>query len=242
MLNFSDLELMTRQVSAWYVCDLNGRLLYIREPGYEVPELDPAPRFWMGRTLEGNIWRFRHDLPDDLIQGLENVCRSEPVATDLTKPPCLEGEIRAILDDYSPVEKEERGPTYWIPDGIRISQFNAVVLTDANVQLLEKYFPWKQSVLSNGNLGPLTMVVDGANAVSICYCARISEDLAEAGVETVDAVRGKGFASSAVAAWASAVRQFGLLPLYSTSWENPASQGVARKLGMVCYGDDWSVF
>jgi hypothetical protein len=44
-----------------------------------------------------------------------------------------------------------------------------------------------------------------------------------------------------VAGWAAAMRQRGVIPLYSTSWANVASQGVARKLGMVCYGDDWSI-
>jgi hypothetical protein len=31
----------------------------------------------------------------------------------------------------------------------------------------------------------------------------------------------------------------GVVPLYSTPWENVASQGVARKLRMVRYGEDW---
>jgi RimJ/RimL family protein N-acetyltransferase len=241
MFHVSALELITRQVSAWYVCDRNGRLLYIREPGYDESELDPAPRFWMGRTREGNIWRFRHDLPDNLVHDLENLCRCEPLAADFSEHPLVGREIRAILNDHAPVKREEHGPTDWIPEGTQTFQRDARLLTEANAQCLEKYFPWKQATLSDGNLGPLTMVVDEENAVSICYCARITGEVAEAGVETVAAARGKGFASAAVAAWAAAVRQCGLIPLYSTSWTNPASLGVACKLGMVRYGDDWSV-
>jgi RimJ/RimL family protein N-acetyltransferase len=75
----------------------------------------------------------------------------------------------------------------------------------------------------------------------VCFCARITALAAEAGVETVEAFRGQGYASIAVAGWADAVRRRGLIPLYSTSWENVASQGVARKLGMIHYGDDWSI-
>jgi RimJ/RimL family protein N-acetyltransferase len=78
-------------------------------------------------------------------------------------------------------------------------------------------------------------------AVAICFCARLNPQAAEAGVETVAAARGQGYASAAVAGWAAAMRQRGVIPLYSTSWANVASQGVARKLGMVCYGDDWSI-
>lgn len=86
----------------------------------------------------------------------------------------------------------------------------------------------------------MAAVVQG-NAVSICYCARLTTLAAEAGVETVEAACEQGYASAAVAAWASVVRRRGLLPLYSTSWTNAASRGVARKLGMVCYGEDWSI-
>ena len=68
-----------------------------------------------------------------------------------------------------------------------------------------------------------------------------SAQAAEAGVETTESARGQGHASAAVAAWAAAVLGEGRLPLYSTAWENRASQGVARRLGMVLYGDDWSI-
>ena len=44
-----------------------------------------------------------------------------------------------------------------------------------------------------------------------------------------------------VAAWAHAIRAEGRTPLYSTSWDNAASQGVARKLGLVIYGTDFSL-
>jgi hypothetical protein len=33
----------------------------------------------------------------------------------------------------------------------------------------------------------------------------------------------------------------GCIPLYSTSWDNLASQAIARKLQMVLYGEDWSI-
>jgi hypothetical protein len=36
------------------------------------------------------------------------------------------------------------------------------------------------------------------------------------------------------------VRRENRIPLYSTSWDNAASRGVARRLGLVLYGADLS--
>jgi predicted GNAT family acetyltransferase len=60
----------------------------------------------------------------------------------------------------------------------------------------------------------------------------------EAGVETAKEFRGRGCAVEAVAAWARIVRDAGRIPLYSTSWQNYASQALAAKLRLVRFGSD----
>ena len=62
-----------------------------------------------------------------------------------------------------------------------------------------------------------------------------------AGVETVEAYRGRGYARAVTAVWAAALRSEGRLPLYSTSWDNVASQRVAGALGAVQYAVDFSL-
>ena len=58
---------------------------------------------------------------------------------------------------------------------------------------------------------------------------------------TLEGYRGRGDAAAVVSGWAAAVREGGKTPLYSTSWDNEASKGVARKLGLVLYGTDLSI-
>ena len=230
--------MMHVHVSTLFVSDPDGRLRYNREPGYNESDLEPAPRFFMGRTLQGHVWRFRHDLPQALVHELDRLCRAEPVPTDLADEPHNAAPIRAALHAHAPISKEQRGPAYSIPKGVQASR-EAVLISEANERLLERHFPWKLESVSGSDSGPITAVVEEGSAVSICYCARLSPLAAEAGVETVELFRGRGYACAAVAAWAGAVRDLGLIPLYSTQWENLASQAVARKLGTACYGEDW---
>jgi len=53
-----------------------------------------------------------------------------------------------------------------------------------------------------------------------CFCARRSDAAAEAGLETAEAFRGRGFGPRVTAAWAWAIRATGRIPLYSTAWTN----------------------
>ncbi|HEY0605441.1 MAG TPA: GNAT family N-acetyltransferase [Herpetosiphonaceae bacterium] len=239
--SLSEIDLIDIQVGTLFVCDADGRLRYIAEPGFAEAELDPAPRLWMGRTHAGNRWRFRHDLPDSLARDLDALCRAEPIAANLAAPPVNADAIRAALSAHAPIVEELRGPAYWIPEHVTAPEA-AVLLSEANAELLNAYFPWKRTSRVGLTNGPVTAAVVDGSAVSICYCARLTDQAAEAGVETAEHARGHGYASVAVAAWAAEIRQRGLLPLYSTSWDNKASQGVARKLGMICYGEDWTLW
>ncbi len=60
-------------------------------------------------------------------------------------------------------------------------------------------------------------------------------------METLEEFRGRGYAAAVVAAWARAVRASGRIPFYSTSWDNIASQAVARSLGLIQYGSELSL-
>lgn len=230
------LQLMQIHVATLYRCDPDGRLRSVNEPG---DEYDP-PRFAMGRTPQGNLCRFRHDLPDDLVGALTFLCASEPVVKSLEPRPWIYDAVHTLLQRHAPVEGEYRGPAYWMPGEIAAPP-EAVQITNENAELLRAGFPAKLPRPHTYDSGPLVAAIADGQAVAICYCSRLSEEAAEAGVDTLEAYRGQGHASSAVAGWAVAVRERGLLPMYSTTWNNLASRGVARRLGMVQYGEDWAI-
>jgi predicted GNAT family acetyltransferase len=107
--------------------------------------------------------------------------------------------------------------------------------------LLQRHFRgWIAGEIAAG-CAPVLAVFEDGYPVSICFCARSSESAAEAGVETAEAFRGRGFATRVTAAWALAIRASGRIPLYSTDWTNHSSLAVARKLGLTPYASHWAV-
>ena len=231
----SHLQLMELHINTLFRGDPDERLRIVNE--LDAP---PAPRFFMGRTQMGNRWRFRYDLPVDVVQQLERLCQAEPVAADLTSLPRNYQTITAVLHEHAPIQNQYRGPAYWVPDTLQVPA-NVVLISETNAQLLQAGFSWLLPLPQQSVIGPIAAAVAQGIAVAVCFCSRIPGQATEAGVETMDAFRGKGYATAAVAGWAAEVRRVGIIPLYSTSWENHASQAVARKLGMVRYGEDWQI-
>lgn len=232
----NEFELAQMQVNALFVHDANGRLLRINEaePG------DPAPRFCLTRTVGGNLWRTRYDLPADLAAALERFAAAEPVASDLgalNNPPQHIAHYTDLLRQHAPISKIGAGPAYYLPE-LALPR-NAVTITLENMHLLQTHFPYLLGTLDES--GPVVvMVVDGI-AVAACFSARITAHVAEAGVYTEAPYRGRGYAADMVRGWAAAVRAMGSRPLYSTWWENDASQRVARKLGAVQYAVNFNI-
>jgi len=229
----SDLDLLRMQVDALFAHDAQGKLLRINEPD----PTNPAPRFFLGRSAVGNLWRTRADLAADLAAELDRLAADEPVVRDLREPPRHADKYLSLLEQDAPITDTNAGPAYWLPE--LDAAHKAVMITPENVSLLETHFGWLFADLAD--YAPVAAaVVDGA-AVAICFCSRITAQVCEAGVYAEANSRGHGYATEAVGGWAVGVRAMGKLPLYSTSWDNLASQAIARKLGAVQYGADFSI-
>jgi hypothetical protein len=253
----SDLELLELQIEALFTHDGAGRIGFVNEPGG-----DRAPRFFFGRTREGNLWRVRDDLPEGLVRRLGELVAGESVGEDLRAEPRQLAAFREVLGEHGAVESSYVGPAYRFPDEVPAPTIEVARLAYGDLHLLGR-MGWNihaEAEQFAAREPYLAVIADGA-VVSVCFCARLTDRAAEAGLETlgahrapagsttaatagletVDGYRGRGYGPAVTAAWARAIRDTGRVPLYSTSWDNLASQAVARKLGLVQYATDLSL-
>jgi len=233
--HLTDLELMDVEIDALFTHDLAGRIVANNEPDGDP---DPAPRFFLGRTREGNSWRWRHDVPEVTARELNALAAAEPVPDDLAAPPRHLAAMLDVLRMDGPPTIGHHGPAYRFPAKIGTAGLPGVTrITRDTLHLLHRMIPDLTRLDRDfDHVEPwLALVVEGA-AVATCYSCRLSSRTAGARVDTLEAYRGRGYAPAVVAAWARAVRASGRIPGYGTSWDNLASQAVACKLGLVPYG------
>ena len=210
-----------------FLLDSDGRIRGTREPGSE-----PGPRFSLIRGRTSCAWAVRADVAPEVAEALNGLARTEPAVADFRDAPVHAERYRTLVDG-----EVYFGPAFTFPKTIR--QPDDTVRVSALPILARHFSGWTAAEIPGR--APIAAVVDDGHAVSVCFCARRSGAAAEAGLETAEAYRGRGFGAQVTAAWALAVRASGRVPLYSTSWENGASLAVARKLGLVAYACGWSL-
>lgn len=229
---------MDIHVQALFTHSSDSRLLFVNEPGAAAAA--PAPRLFLGRTRAGNVWRFRAGLPEKLREELNALCADEPpVSAGFNEPPRHLETYMRLLERNAPVRNPEMGPAYHFPQTVLSPSRPLVAVTEKNAEMLRGGF--EKLVAELPAWQPFVALVEEGRAVSVCRSVRITERAHEAGVETLPDFRGKGYAREVVAEWALKVQAAGAIPMYSTSWENIASQAVARKLRLNCYGVDFQL-
>jgi hypothetical protein len=225
-----DVQLMQLHVEALFTRDANHDLVRVNEPNGA-----PAPRFFLGRTRDGVICRFRHDVDAATRRALRKALEDQTAratSIDLLADPL---PYQHILSRTAPVERTWFGPAYCIPRRPPVLAPTIAVTTvnaDRLRPLLEAWLP------DVPRCQPMIALEVEARVVTLCCSGRRTKDADEAAVETVTSYRNRGYGRLVVQAWASAVYAEGRLPLYSTSWENTASQAVMRKLERAPFGVD----
>lgn len=214
------------------VLDARGRIVSTREPGPAV-----GPQFSLIRGAASCAWAVHADVAEPIARELGRLASEEtPLpAHDLRQPPRHAAAYRALLGELTLVA----GPMFAVPDELPDTSAFELFVVD-RLELLTRHFRgWNAAELPER--APIVAIVKDGYPVSVCFCARGSDEAAAAGVETAAAFRGRGFAPVVTAAWARSIRATGRLPLYSTSWDNAASLAVARKLGLVPSASSWNL-
>ena len=229
MPRISHRELTALHVEALFTHDEAGRLVSVNEP-----DAAPAPRLFIGTTLDGPVLRFRHDVPDDVTSDVEAMV-SQDVHRHALDAPISPSRYEAILARWVPVQRRWAGPAFSFPEGLS-RPTNVTLVTEENAHVLQPLLAgWIPDV---PRCRPMYALVVNGSAAAVCCSVRLTLQAHEAGVETAPSWRGRGYAAQVVTAWAGAVREMGCIPFYSTSWQNEASRSVARKLSLIHFASD----
>ncbi|HDR7251972.1 TPA: GNAT family N-acetyltransferase [Bacillus pacificus] len=222
-MRLSELDLIAIQVEVLFVHNQVGKMKYVNEQGNP-----KAPRFFLGRTREGSITRYHCDLDDEMVSKIENLIREPSNHIEVAK-------IIHVLNEERTVKNIWMGPAFMFSNNLH-NPTRTIQITEKNKELLRENFPhlieqmeWRQ---------PYLAIVKNEKVVSICCSARSTPVAAEASVETLAEFQGNGYGTDVVTAWAISIQEENRIPLYSTSWDNFASQAVARKLKLINYGMD----
>lgn len=215
----------------------HATLLFPHDDAGNIHYRPQMPRFYLGRTINGNICRTRSDLPASVTHRLEELAASEPAIPSLSDLPVHADAYESILAESKTVEHRWAGPAYSFPQSIPHHDHEVVVISPSNIELLKPaHSDWIPAV---GHGDPVCALLAEDRVAAICFSSRVNREACEAGVDTSTEFRGRGYAVAVVSSWAAAVRSNGLEPLYSTSSANTASQTVANKLGLLPIGMDF---
>jgi len=213
-------------LEALFILD-GHRIVSTREPNPS-----RGPEFVLIRRADSCSWALGSGIGDEQARAVTRLALDEPPTSDFLRPPKHMEEYMEILGgEFS------AGPAFEFPERMPLVE-EAVLIEDVG-RLQASFNGWTADELPERS--PIMAIVEDGVPVSICFCARVSELIAEAGVETAPEFRGRGLAGLATAAWAAEIQASGRTPIYSTSWSNEASLAVARKLGLVACASYWNL-
>ena len=231
----TEADLLRQHADVLFRTDAAGRLVALNEPDGEAP-----PRLFLGRGRTNHVVRFRSDVSALTVDACLRLCALLPPWDGRPADSSLFEPLRLALGGEALIAVEERGSAFLF--GERVDppvDAEAILIDERSAHLLERNFPYTQANL--GWRSPVVGVIEDGAVVSACYSARRTPAACEAGVDTEEPYRGRGYAPLVVAGWRTVVELTGAVPLYSTTWDNAASLSVARKLSMVPYAETLSL-
>lgn len=214
-----------RLLSAMFLHDERGRLT------------GTAPLLHILRTADSVLVRCHAELPDAAAAALHaaaNAPRGKPSAWAEEYASYV-----SLIAKIAQVTAIRAGPLYAFPE--KVAEPSGCIAVDGtNSHLLRGTLDEWLDDVESGSL-VVAALVDG-RAGAVCASVRTSTAVHCAGVETAPQYRGRGLAALAVAGWAKLVRGSGAEPFYATTFDNIASQRVARKAGLNARGSEFSIY
>jgi GNAT superfamily N-acetyltransferase len=211
-----------------FIRDGRRRIFSTREPNP-----GRGPEFVLIRRADSCAWAVGSGIGDEQAREVTRLALDEHPTSDFRRPPKhMEEYMKIVSGEF------DAGPAFEFPE--RMPLFEEAALIEDVEPLLGSFNGWTADELLGRS--PIMAIVEDGAPISICFCARVSELVAEAGVETAPEFRGRGIAGLVTAAWATAIQAAGRTPIYSTSWSNGPSLAVARKLGLVACASYWNLF
>ncbi len=197
------------------------------------PNPGRGPQFVLIRRADSCAWALSSGIGDEQAGEVTRLALDEDPTSDFRRPPKhIEEYMKIVGGEF------DAGPAFEFPERMPLAE-DAALIGDVE-RLRGSFNDWTADELPARS--PIIAILEDDVPISICFCARVSELVAEAGVETAPEFRGRGMAGLATAAWATAILASGRTPIYSTSWSNGSSLAVARKLGLIACASYWNLF
>lgn len=178
-------ELMTLHADALFTSDARGRII-----GSNEPDPERAPRLYLAVSDGISFARYRDDLPDDLVATAERLLERANRAP-LLGDDALVADLNGLMAGHAPGSQVHHGLAWSFPAAIEMED-GAKAIAAHNLNVLRPHFPYAATHLAAQS--PCFVIEDDGIAVSICCSSRNTPAAAEAGVFTIDAARGRGYA------------------------------------------------
>ena len=212
---------------------VNRKKLKIKLLEEEASKGNPETLLALGLMLYSGVKIDVDKEQKELREKLQSITNREPVLMLPNESPIYDKEYRQLLGE----SKISEDACFWLPEQPKLK---ACLLTKDNIEpQMSHYFPWLPEELLDVPF--CAAYLEDSQVVSICRSVRIILEAEEAGIETAELYRRKGYAFHTLAEWAEAVRRNGSIPLYSASTSNLASLGLAKKAGGIFFGNGFCV-
>jgi len=239
----TDCHWLIADLEALYGHDQRGRITTRKDaPG------EQAPRFVLGRTRHGNVWRSRADLAGALVRGLSRLAAREPVlpaAAADWRDAERRGAIQRLLEAEGRVVEERAVRVFRLPaaaQGLTAgdSRAEGSELLEGDAEAIRSELRDALPALAAiaDRCRPIVVSRAGGRIASACHrAAGDPARVAEARVETAPEHRGHDHAIRATAGWMRAVRRLGGTPLYRAPCDERASLALAGSLLLDPFAD-----